>query len=115
MRPFLLLKYLSGNDSWYPLTEEAKIEVDPISSADDPPAEWEEWMNRATAALLDRTLKLMEVPLPKKMKIKPYFNLSNSSAQLRQIEMRHFQELDGIMLMRSYCLSAQGTLSCQRH
>lgn len=87
------------------MVEEAKVD---ITLSEETPSGWEEWMSRTTASLLERTLKLMEVPLPKKLKIKPYCNASDSSAQLRQAEMRHFQELDGIMLMKSYFVSAHG-------
>lgn len=51
---------------------------------------------------------LLQVPFPKKWKLKPYFNVSESSDQLRQAEMRYFQDLDGVMLMRSYFLTAHG-------
>jgi hypothetical protein len=88
--------------------EEARVEITP---SEETPSKWEDWMNRTTASLLERTLTLLEVPLPKKFKIKPYCNASDSSAQLRQIEMRYFQELDGVLLMKSYFVSAHGDRS----
>jgi hypothetical protein len=99
---------VTGNESLYPLFEEAKVEV---SLPEDNPTESQEWLGRATASVMERALKLLEVPFPKKWKLKPYFNISESSDQLRQMEMRYFQDLDGVMLMRSYFLSAHGVPS----
>jgi GTPase SAR1 family protein len=101
----------SGNDNWYPLVEEGKVDLTP---PDESPSNWEEWMNQATSFLIERTLKLIEVPFPNKFKFKPYFNVSDSLSQLRQIEMRYFQDLDGVMLMKSYFISSHGEsgISC---
>jgi hypothetical protein len=87
--------------------EEARVSID---LPEESPAEGREWLGQTSASVMQRALALLEVPLPKKWKLRPYFNLSEHSDQLRQMEMRHFQDLDGVMLMRSYFLSAHGTL-----
>ena len=63
------------------------------------------------SSLVGRALKLLSVPVNKKWTVKPYVNVSELLNDLRQLEMRYFQDLDGTMLMKNYFLSAHGLYS----
>lgn len=90
------------------MIDEAKVDVDPttIENTSTEMVEWQIWLNEVIASLMTRTLKLLSVPINKKWNIKPSINLSSLSDQLRQLEMKYFQDLDGVMLMKNFFLSA---------
>ncbi len=100
---------LIGNVSWYPLIDEAQVSLENPQDNSSQSTPWQEWLRYAAASLMKRTLKLLSVPIPKIWDIKPYVSLTNISDRLRQLEMKYFQDLDGIMLMKDFLVSAQGT------
>jgi 3-dehydroquinate dehydratase len=101
--------FLLGNVLWYPLIEEAKIELKPSSFT--PPSNSEEWFGRAASSLIERTLRLLGAPISKKWILSPYMNLSSHFEHLKRFEMRFFQELDGVYLMEKYFQTAHGELA----
>jgi hypothetical protein len=116
-----------GNAEWYPLIEEAKIdvtniitkyhnvesamEVHDVRSLTTAEAA-KQWLCTTAASLMQRTLSALGVPLARHFTFQPFQTISLFADDMRLFEMKYFECLDGIWLYKQYCEAAHSKFYC---
>lgn len=102
---------VQGNDEWYPLVDEALVEVRPeniVGSAED--LGWRKDVAPAATLQLQRAVKILSIPLPRSIVVGSLSMLADLDSDMRKLEITNFEDIEGTMIMRKLATQANTML-----